>query len=55
MIQEQTTNESESERTTISIDRRVKKRLESIGRISQSYGELIDELIDYWEKGHRKK
>lgn len=48
--------EEEEERTkTVAIRESVKNRLNKIGRIDQSFSDVIEQLIDYWEEGHRDK
>jgi hypothetical protein len=46
---------STKRRVNVSIDADVKEKLDQIGRISQSYSELIGELVEYWIKGHSGK
>lgn len=46
---------SEQERTSLTISKHVKARLDKVGRINQSYGDLIEQLLDYYEKGEGGK
>ena len=43
------------ERTSLTINEHVKQRLDKIGRINQSYGQLIEQLLDYYENGEAGK
>ncbi|MFZ0328076.1 MAG: hypothetical protein WBP64_06355 [Nitrososphaeraceae archaeon] len=41
-------DKQKDERTSITINKSVKQRLDKVGRMNQSYGELIGELLDFY-------
>ena len=44
-----------SNRTSITINPRVKEKLDNIGRINQSYCQLVEQLVDYYITGEADK
>lgn len=44
-----------SERASLTVSKATKERLSMIGRIDQSYDDLINQLVDCWEEVHKKK